>query len=63
MKVYFTVDERYPDVEMHTKPYLPGDNGYDIDARTLARWRKTIAAYDAVQKEMRKAMEEGRAPK
>jgi hypothetical protein len=54
-------DERWPD-------YLllePGDTYATVDAdvpdEQLARWRKVIAEYEAVQDEMRDAMEEALA--
>lgn len=47
-------DERWPDAIIGQ----PGDGvDVEVDAETLARWRATIAAYEAVQTEMLNAME------
>lgn len=49
MKVRIATDERYPEALLTDSRF--GEE-VEVDGRTLRRWRRVIAEFDAVQEEM-----------
>lgn len=60
VKVFIEVDERYPDYLISREPKSYHRGSVEVDGRTLRRWERIIAEYDAVMDEIHEVYRQSR---